>query len=128
MLNFIGITVLLSSLSLSVSKTDPASSVHLATDPGPITEHREHFENYYRCFRRAEVKVLNNTDVVFCSRQYILVKLSFIEGVDLMDFDALPSLDRAKVNTEAYRLFKQWEGQNVEMVELLKGPDLLIQH
>lgn len=125
---FICATVLVTSLSISTSIADSRSSKPLVENPNLIEKYWENFRNYYQCAHWAETRALSGADIEYCVGQYNLVKLSFIEGVNIEDFVDLDVHDRAKVNAEAFRKFKLWEGNHRKVVEQLKNSAKLIQN
>lgn len=75
---------------------------------------------YFLCSEAAEVTVLPPAEAAACVDTYTEVKLSFVDGVDRDDYDALSASERAEVNRMGYAGYVAWRDQNATLVDQLE--------
>jgi len=75
---------------------------------------------YFLCSEAAEIRVLPHAEAAACVETYTDVKLSFVDGVDRDDYNALSASERAEVNRMGYAGYVAWRGENPALVEQLE--------
>lgn len=72
------------------------------------------------CGDLSESRPLNGGEVLYCSAVYQELKLSFIPGLDLAGYRALPLEDQGAINNEAYLRFVDWRAENPGLIAHLE--------
>ncbi|MFV1602330.1 MULTISPECIES: hypothetical protein [unclassified Phaeobacter] len=75
---------------------------------------------YFLCSEAAELQVLPQAEAAACVDTYTDVKLSFVDGLDRDDYDALSAAERAVVNQEGYAAYLAWRDDNPALVDRLE--------
>lgn len=75
---------------------------------------------YFLCSEVAEIRVLPPAEAADCVDTYTDVKLSFVDGVDRDDYNALSAVERAQVNRKGYASYLAWMADNPALVDQLK--------
>lgn len=71
---------------------------------------------YLTCSSKAAAQVLNQSEVIACMQAYLAVKLSFISGVELGNYQGLPPEKRGEINRRAFKAYRKWKGENPNFV------------
>lgn len=74
---------------------------------------------FLECSELAKTQVLSFDEAKSCSRACLRIKLSFVPGVGLDDFDGLSPRGKAAVNVVGYRHFVEWQLQHAARGEVL---------
>lgn len=75
---------------------------------------------YFACSEVATQRVLSFEEATVCGKVFQRIKLSFMPGVDLTDFQELAPAERATVNRVAYSRYLDWSTQHAKEVEELR--------
>ena len=75
--------------------------------------------HFLECSETARMHVLSLEEAANCLRTYMRIKLSFVPGVNLDDFESLSPSERAAVNLVGYRRYMEWRSRNAAAVEAL---------
>lgn len=75
---------------------------------------------YFLCSEAAEVRVLPPAEAAACVDIYTDVKLSFVDGVDRDEYDALSTSERTEVNRRGYAGYIAWRDENSTLVVQLE--------
>ncbi|PRY26045.1 hypothetical protein CLV78_101138 [Aliiruegeria haliotis] len=74
-----------------------------------MTTYREElFALYSVCSDAALERILSRHEVDHCYDVYIRLKLSFVKGVTLEQFKAMPAASRTVANTKGYTAYRAW--------------------
>ena len=104
------VTLLLVLLAAASSSADPSL-------PGPDeADLRHHFD----CSRTATVRLLRLDEATGCARAFMRIKLAFVPGVGLDDYERLPPRQKAAVNLVGYRRYLAWRSENSADLEALR--------
>lgn len=74
---------------------------------------------FLECSELAKMRVLSFDEAESCTRAYMKIKLSFVPGVGLDDFDGLSPQEKAAINVLGYRRYMEWRLQNAARVDAL---------
>lgn len=77
--------------------------------------------SYFLCSVAAEERVLVGPEIDACIVRYTEVKLQFVDGVDMSDYQALTAVERAVVNQAGYAGYVGWMAANAELVDQMKA-------
>lgn len=75
---------------------------------------------YFLCSEAAEVTVLPPAEAAACVETYTDVKLSFVDGMDRDDYDALSASERAEVNRMGYAGYVAWRAENPALLDQME--------
>jgi hypothetical protein len=69
------------------------------------------------------LRLLSFDEAATCAGAYMRIKLSFLPGVGLDDFEGLPPQAKAAVNLDAYRRYLEWRLEKpAEVDDLTNAP------
>lgn len=74
---------------------------------------------FLECSELAKMHLLSFDEAESCSRAYMKIKLSFVPGVGLDDFDGLSPQEKAAINVVGYRRYVEWRLLNAARVDAL---------
>ena len=86
-----------------------------AADPKPHPDVRPaaaDLRDHLACAQEAARRVLGFDEARVCATAYMRVKLAFVPGLELDDFERLPPEDRAAINRLAYARYVAWRAAN----------------
>lgn len=72
------------------------------------------------CSEIALHRLLTFEEARQCGRAFQRVKLSFVPGLDLAQYEALSAADRATVNLTGYRRYVDWSESNSGRIDTLR--------
>lgn len=79
---------------------------------------------YFECSAVSKTRVLSFNEAQGCTRAYTRIKLSFVTGIGIDEFDALSSQEMAAVNRLGYKRYVEWRRQNAPQVDALSTTPL----
>lgn len=100
------------------------SAVADPSGPGRIGPDEADLQFYFDCSEVASLRLLSFDEADVCSRVFMRIKLSFVPGVGLNDYDSLPPREKSAVNIVGYKLYLDWLSKNPVEVEFLKNAPL----
>lgn len=74
---------------------------------------------FLECSELAKMHLLSFDEAESCTRAYMKIKLSFVPGVGLDNFDGLSPQEKAAINVVGYRRYMEWRLQNAARVDAL---------
>lgn len=75
---------------------------------------------HFACADLSETRPLNGGEVLYCSAVYQELKLSFMPGLELAGYRALPADRQGAVNTQAYLRYTAWRDAHPDLVAHLE--------
>ena len=87
----------------------PHADPRAADDLGPA---EPDLREYLRCSQEAMQRLLDHDEAEACALAYTKVKLSFLPGVSLDDFNRLAPREKAAMNLVAYERYVRWSARN----------------
>lgn len=110
-------------ISLLVAMLAAASATAQDSVRGNAGPDEADLRYFFECSQLAKMQLLNFDEAKSCTRAYMKIKLSFVPGVGLDDFDGLSPQEKAAVNVFGYRHYMEWRLQNAARVDALTtGP------
>lgn len=111
------VSVLLVAMAAASASADPSR-------PGDVRPDEADLRYYFDCSKVAATRLLSFEEATGCARTFMRIKLSFVPGVGLDDFDRLPPREKAAVNLVGYRRYMDWVSENAAEVEALRNAPL----
>jgi hypothetical protein len=111
------IAVLLAVMTAASASADPSRPRNVGPDEADL-------RHYFDCSKVATMRLLSLDEATGCARVFMRIKLSFVPGVGLNDFDRLPLQEKAAVNLVGYRRYVEWLSENSGEVEDLRNAPL----
>ena len=108
------VSELLVALAATSASADPSRSGDVRPDEADL-------RYYFDCSKVAATRLLSFEEATGCARTFMRIKLSFVPGVGLDDFDRLPPREKAAVNLVGYRRYMDWVSENSAEVEALRN-------
>ncbi len=116
LMGLVVITLLLVLLVAANSSADPSRPERVGPDEVDL---RRHFD----CSKLASTRLLSLDEATACSRAFMRIKLAFVPGVGLDDYDRLPPREKAAVNLVGYRRYLEWRSESsAEFEALMHAP------
>jgi hypothetical protein len=120
------------SRSLVIGIVRLSAHVTLAAMPGAAraqgTDHlgpaASDLRAHVACSVEAERRVLAPDEAAACSTAYMKVKLSFVPGIGLDEFERLPPREKAAVNLLAYDRYLDWSSRRPAEIAALRADAL----
>jgi len=101
----------------SVASTNPKTCTDAAFgETCTPTQSPLMFTKYLACSSKAEAQVLSQSEVIACMQAYMVVKLSFISGLELEKYHGMPPEERAEINRRAFKAYRKWRDENPSLV------------
>lgn len=97
---------------LTPVSADPPRGEPYFSNPDEKAKFWSSLEHFYRCSIYAEANSLTATQAETCLAHFLVVKLSFVQGMNSSAFAELSSAERAEANRISYTKFKQWEAES----------------
>ena len=106
-------------VTVLIAMLAPAPALAEDLRPGKTGPDDSDLRYYFECSELARIRPLSVGEAASCSRAYMKIKLFFVPGVGLDDFDGLSPQEKAAVNVFGYRRYMAWRMQEAAQVDAL---------
>ncbi len=110
--------------SLQIRTSKPVDVIKTPRRRSELTEMTNEFlaliAAYFVCADAAADRNLNSSEVLRCAPIYQDVKLEFLPGVELEDFENLSPAERSTVNRHAFLTYRKLRKSNPDLVQRLE--------
>ena len=107
---------------LGIALASPSAGADHA-GAGPTRPDAADLRHHLDCASRARTRLLDLDEASACARAFMRIKLAFVPGIGLDDYDRLPPREKAAVNLAGYRRYVEWRAGNAAGLDALaKAP------
>ena len=108
--------IAMSVLIANLTSTSATAEDTRLRDAGPDESDLRYF---LKCSELANTQLLSFDEAKDCSGAFMRIKLFFVPGVGLDDFEGLSAHEKAAVDMVGYRRYVEWHAKNTAVVEAL---------